>query len=329
MSIQLSRTTAGFVILLASAWLLKPLPTSAIGLKKATPPSTPGNFHVTAVTTNSVSFAWTASKAGSDPSFSYQLVQSTGLQFNLGARTSYTDTVVSGGATYSFYIFAEDSERNVSAPSPTLTVTLPAPPPPPQVQPDVPVITQVTPGPDTITVSWSEATPTADIGGYAVLINGTNALDNYGVAVEGTNFYTATEWEILNLVPETTYAVAVTAFSKNGTLSATSSSIDVTTTTPPNTNAPTAPGDLTGYSDGGGEAIMSWTPSTSVNTPQAQIEYRIYVNGIHEIDSDTIGQTTQVYVFPDGTGDPQPVYVVAVDQYGNVSPPSNVVLIDF
>ena len=74
---------------------------------------------------------------------------------------------------------------------------------------------------------------------------------------------------------------------------------------------------------------MSWNPSTSVNTPQAQIEYRIYVNGILELDSDTIGQTTQVYVFPNGTGDPQPVYVVAVDQYGNVSPPSNTVNIDF
>jgi hypothetical protein len=32
----------------------------------------------------------------------------------------------------------------------------------------------------------------------------------------------------------------------------------VTTTTAPNTTTPTAPTNLTGYSDGGGEAIMSW-----------------------------------------------------------------------
>ena len=48
------------------------------------------------------------------------------------------------------------------------------------------------PEPDSITVSWAEATPAADIGGYSVLIDGTNAF-YYGVVADGGNFCTATE----------------------------------------------------------------------------------------------------------------------------------------
>lgn len=315
---------SGIVAVLLTASLLAP--TSAFSYGRQTPPSTPGNFHVTAVTTNGVSFAWTASKAGSSGKFVYVIYQSTGLQFNVGTGTSATITTVAPGATYSFYIEAV-APPEASAPSPEVTVTIPAPPPPPPIIPAAPVITSVSNAPSTITVSWTEATPADEIAGYAVFVDGTNAFD-FGVGAIGTNFYTSTEWMIFNLTPDTTYSIVVVAQSTTGE-QARSEAVSATTTTPPNTTPPTAPTDLTGGSDGGGEAIVAWNPSTSVNEPQSQIYYRIYVNGIHEVDADTIGQTTEVYVFPDGTGDPQPVYIVAVDQYGNVSPPSNVLDIEF
>jgi hypothetical protein len=313
---------------LTVASLLEPVSASAgsFSFRRVTPPSTPGNFHVTAVTTNSVSFSWTASRAGSSGNFVYVIFQSTGLQFNVGNGTSATITTVSPGATYSFYIEAV-AGTEASAPSPEVTVTLPAPPPPPQITPEAPVISGASATPSSITVSWTEATPADEIAGYAVFVNGTNAFD-FGVGAIGTNFYTSTEWMIFNLTPDTTYSIVVVAQSTTGE-QAKSDPISVTTTIPPNTTPPTAPTNLTGGSDGGGEAIVSWNPSTSVNEPQSQIYYRIYVKGIHEVDADTIGQTTEVYVFPDGTGDPQPVYVVAVDQYGNVSAPSNTLMVDF
>ncbi len=315
---------------LTAASLMEPVSASAgpFGFGRATPPSTPGNFHVTATTDSSVTFAWTASKAGSDPHFVYEIERNDGYILNFGDVTSGTWTVgLEAGQTYSFEIFAIDSNNKASAPSPAVTVTLPVPPPPPQIIPDAPVISGASAAPSSITVSWTEATPADEIAGYAVFVDGTNAFD-FGVGAIGTNFYTSTEWMIFNLTPDTTYSVVVVAQSTTGE-QASSAPVSVTTTTPPNTNAPTAPTNLTGGSDGGGEAIVSWTPSTSVNEPQSQIYYRIYVNGIHEVDADVIGQTTQVYVFPDGTGDPQPVYVVAVDQYGNTSAPSNILMVDF
>ena len=323
--------TAGMAALFAAAWLLEPLAAPASGFRSATPPSTPGNFHVTAVTDSSVSFAWTASKPGSDPSFVYEIVNATtGFINNVGTVSSYTWTFgLQAGDTYSFYIRAHDSDNKVSANSPTVTVTLPGPPPPPpQVQPDAPVITQVSVTPTSMTVSWSEATPPGEVGGYVVFVDGTNALA-LGAMAEGNTFFTnSTQWNIPNLTPDTTYTINIVAFSDNESLQTSSAPLNVTTTTPPNTIPPTAPSGLNGFGDGGGEAIINWNPSTSVNEPQSQIYYKIFINGVFDVFDSGVGQTTQVYIFPRGASVPAQVYVVAEDQYGNASAPSNILTLN-
>jgi len=305
-------------VMFTLASLLQPVSASAKVIK-ATPPSTPGNFHVTGTTTSSVSLAWTASKAGSDSKFVYEIVRANdGYILNFGSVTSGTWNVgLQGGQTYSFYIFAIDSDNNKSANSSTVTVTLPAPPPPPP--PPAPVVSLVSVTPTTITVEW----PAVDLeAAYVLYVN--------GVADSGNNleFDAETEWTVINLAQGTTYTITVEAVDFGGT-SPMSNPVTATTTTTTNTIAPTAPTGLTGASDGGGEAIVSWNPSTSPYESQSQIEYLFYVNGMLEADADTIGQTIDQYVFPNGPGDPQQVYVVAVDQYGNVSPPSNILTIDF
>jgi len=317
------RALAPFITGISAGLLTASLlaPTSAFAFGRQTPPSTPGNFHVSALTTSSVTFSWTASRPGSSKNFVYVIFESTGLQFNVGNGTSATITTVAPGVTYSFYIEAV-AGTEASAPSPIVTVTIPSPPPPPPIIPAAPVITSVSTTPATITVSWTEATPASELDGTFLVINGESPF-YFGVYENSL-----TDWTVFNLTPNTTYAIEVGAESKTGNITY-SAPINVTTPAPPNTNAPTAPTGLTGYSDGGGEAILSWNPSTSPNEPQSQIEYEIFVNGSNEVDSDVIGQTSQVYVFPNGPGDPQSVYVVAVDQYGNVSPPSNVLEIEF
>lgn len=123
--LQLMACAFGAALTVAS--LVEPLSASA-ALKRTTPPSTPGNFHVTGTTTGSVSFAWTASKAGSDRSFVYEIERGDGYILNFGTVTSGTwDVGLVGGETYSFFIFAIDSDNKASADSPTVTVTLPAP----------------------------------------------------------------------------------------------------------------------------------------------------------------------------------------------------------
>lgn len=136
-----------------------------------------------------------------------------------------------------------------------------------------------------------------------------------------------------NLWPGTNFTVNIVAYSLNGVtgaLTATSAPATVTTatsTTVPNPNAPTAPTNLTGWGDGGGEAIISWNPSTSPNEGQSQIQYTIYINGVLDVFDSSVGVTQQVYIFPRGATVPAQVFVVAVDQFGNQSLPSNVLTI--
>jgi hypothetical protein len=308
----------------AVAWLLTP---AALAAPKRTPPSTPGSFHVTGATQSpaSVTFAWTASKAGSDPSFFYVIInKTTGLSLNVGKVTSYTWTEVEAGGTYSFYIYAADLDNDVSANSPVVTTTIPGTPIPTAVQPAPPVITQLTATSESLTVSWSESTPGNEIGSYAVLVNGME------VSSPPSNTLTATA---TNLWPGTTFTVNIVAYSLNGqtgALTATSAPMTVTTaasTSGPNPAAPTAPTNLTGWGDGGGEAIISWNPSTSVNEAQSQIQYNIYIDGVLDSFDSSVGVTQQVYIFPRGATVPAQVFVVAVDQFGNQSLPSNILTI--
>jgi hypothetical protein len=250
--------------------------------------------------------------------------KTTGLSLNVGNVTSYTWTEVEAGGTYSFYIYAADSDNDVSADSPVVTLTVPGTPIPTAVQPAAPVITQISATSDTITVSWTEATPVNEIGSYRVLVNG------MAVASPPAN---STMANATNLWPGTNFTVNVVAYSLNGTtgaLATTSAPATVTTATStnvPNPTAPTAPTNLAGGGDGGGEAIVSWNPSTSPNEAQSQIQYNIYIDGVLDTFDSSVGVTQQVYIFPRGATVPAQVFVVAVDQFGNQSLPSNVLTI--
>ncbi len=294
------------------------------------PLNPPGNFHVAATTNSSVSFAWNPVTGAI-----YELFNdTTGLDFNLGDVTSYTWTGLQAGDTYSFHIVAVVNNL-ASANSPEVTVTIPgAPPTPPAVQPATPVITSTSATTDSITVTWRESTPVSELNGYALLVNGIGALGGASAPAGAT---TAT---FTGLWPGYTFSVQVMVWSKNGVtgaLTAKSASVTVTTAAgpPPPANAPAAPTGLTGSGDGGGEAIISWNPSTSVNTPQADIQYLIYIDGVVDLNDSstasqgTTGDTTNIYIFPRGADIPAQVLVVAVDQFGNTSAPSNVLTIPY
>lgn len=287
-----------------------------------TPPSTPGDFHVTAVTETSITFAWSPSKAGTDSKFVYvinELSPSDGFSLNVGDVTSYNWTFVSESTTYTFEIYAADSNNHVSAPSAPITVTTPPTP----IIPAAPVITGATSTPETITISWTEATPSSDMNGYGILVNG---LGIYPVELNTTNSAEATSATVGGLFPLTTYSIQVIAVSATFD-EATSEVVSATTTVSSNNIPPTAPTDLTlTYDPGTGLPDLSWNASSSPYEPSSEIQYLILENGLPDFDdSPPPGQTYADYVFDRfGTGQMQ-VTVVAIDQYGNVSPPSNVV----
>lgn len=317
---------AAKAVALGIAVAMLSLPAQGNSRRGSTPPSTPGDFHVTGITTSSVSFAWNASTPGSGGKLGYNITNdTTGFIDNVGNVTSTTWTIgVQAGGTYSFHIeaYSGTSGPLVSAPSPEVTVTLLGTPLPTPVKPAPPVITQANPTSNTITVAWTESTPADEINSFTVLINGIPD----GGGPSGTTASTAT-----GLASSYTFTITVVAYSLNGTtgsLSTTSAPVTVTTaaatTAPAPPSALTAPTDLTGGGDGGGEAIISWNPSTSANEPQADIQYDIYIDGVLDSFDSTVGQTQNIYIFPRGATEPASVWVVAVDNLGNTSAPSNV-----
>ena len=321
----MNRGTAARIVALGIAVAMLSAPALANSRKEPTPPSTPGNFHVTATTTSSVTFAWNPSTNGTGGSLGYDIVNdTTGFSLNVGNVTTTTWTIgVEAGGTYSFHIYAYSGYTDVSANSPEITATLHGTPLPVPVKPAPPVITKTSVTSNTITVVWTEANPANEISSYTVAIN--------GIADGSSNATTLTALST-GLLPSYTYSVTVTAYSLSGTTgSLTTTGAPVTVTTAASTTSPappsvlTAPTDLTGGGDGGGEAIVSWNPSTSANEPQQDIQYVFYEAGVLDSYDGTVGDTTDVYIFPRGATDPVPVFVVAIDNLGNVSVPSNVI----
>ena len=178
--------------------------------RQPTPPSTPGNFHVTAKTNSSVSFAWNPSTSGSGGSLGYNIINdTTGFNLNVGDVTSYTWTIgVEAGGTYSFHIEAYSGSELDSAPSPEVTVTLLGTPLPTPVKPAAPVITHVSVTSNTITVVWTESTPANEINGYTITVNGIGD----GISKASTTTAVAT-----GLILSYSYTVTVTAQSLSGT----------------------------------------------------------------------------------------------------------------
>ena len=317
---------AAKAVALGIAVAMLSLPAQGTSRRGAAPPSTPSDFHVTGITTSSVSFAWNASTPGSGGKLGYNITNdTTGFIDNVGNVTGDTWTIgVQAGGTYSFHIEAYSGAGGtlVSANSPEVTVTLLGTPLPTPVKPAPPVITQANATSNTITVAWTESTPANEINSFTVLINGIPD----GGGPSGTTASAAT-----GLASSYTFTITVVAYSLNGTtgsLSTTSAPVTVTTAAATSAPAPpsvlTAPTDLTGGGDGGGEAIISWNPSTSANEPQADIQYDIYIDGVLDSFDSTVGQTQNIYIFPRGAAEPASVWLVAVDNLGNTSAPSNV-----
>jgi acid phosphatase type 7 len=90
----------------------------------ATPPTPPANLTATASGSGRVQLSWIA--ASDDSSVvGYEVFREGQLLATIGDLTSYADTNVLPGTTYSYQVRARDAEGNRSEPSNTATVTTP------------------------------------------------------------------------------------------------------------------------------------------------------------------------------------------------------------
>jgi chitodextrinase len=146
------------------------------------------------------------------------IVRRNGAQMATPATTSYLDTGLSPGQTYSYTVAARDAAGNTSPDTPSQSVTTPVPPPVDTSPPSVPSNLVATPGSNAIGLSWSPSTDNVQVTGYVVRRNGTP------VATIPTAGYVDT-----GLSASTTYTFTVSAVDAAANASAQSAPVTATT----------------------------------------------------------------------------------------------------
>jgi hypothetical protein len=159
-------------------------------------------------------------------------------------------------------------------------------------------------GATTAALSWGPATDERWVAGYRVSRNGTVVATTTGLS-----------WSDTGLTPNTTYSYSVVAFdnANNASLPATASA-----TTLPDTQAPSAPTNLTATVSKGGVTALAWGASTDANGVAG---YRLYRNG------SLFATTTATSYSAKKARGTWTWYVVAFDAGGNVSGQSNSVTV--
>jgi chitodextrinase len=288
-----------------------------------TPPSQPTNLHVTAVTQTSVTLAWNASTDNVGVrSYSLWHEGLNGVVSVDHPQTTATWSSLRPSQTLTFRVTAFDAMYNASAPSDPATVTTL----PDTTAPSTPSGLTV----DTVTASkvlltWNSGTDQFNPVRHEILVNGVPTESAFSTQPAGTNPRPPVQsaW-VRQLDPSTSYELSVRAVDPSGNVSASSNTVSATTQASTDTAAPTSPTLLTAF-DGGNsscpeELWLTWTASTD-DVPG--IEYEVRVNGtIIEVVPGGIQTVTYTEVLGANT-----VTIVAVDQAGNASAPSNAITV--
>jgi hypothetical protein len=290
-----------------------------------TAPTQPTNLRATQVTQTSVSLEWNPSTDNVGVMYySVSMDGHPGVINVWDGETSTTWSFLKPGQTVTFRVRAYDAQSNASTPSNSVTVTT-LPPSPPS-GPSGLAVQQVTSS--KVLLRWDSGhDPTGPVT-HEVLVNGVPTTNAVSTIAPGT-------WPppsvlgawVRQLDPSTTYQFSVRAFDASGDELGTSNVVSATTA-PSQTGDTTAPSTptLLRARDGGTswcpeELLLEWTQSSDNVDPVTSIEYEIRINGL--INEVATGATKWV-AYTDIPG-ANTITIVAVDQAGNASAPSNAI----
>jgi chitodextrinase len=216
-----------------------------------TAPTTPTALSATSATTTSVSLSWNAST--DNVGVTGYNVYRDGTLLGSTSSTSYTAGSLACGKSYTFAIEAKDAAGNISQ---RASLTAPTAPCPDTVAPTAPAALTVTSAAATsISVSWGASLDAVGVVGYDVFKNGSNV---------GTT--TSTNYTFGSLTCGTSYTLGVEARDAAGNHSTRTSIVTATpacpTPPPADTQAPTAPTNVTKTAATETSISVSWTAST-------------------------------------------------------------------
>ena len=286
-----------------------------------TPPTQPTNLHVTEVSQTSVTLAWNASTDNvAVRSYSLWGEGLSGVVSVTHPQTTATWSGLRPGQTVTFHVSAFDANYNASTPSTGATATTLADTTAPTTPSGLTVSTVTA---SKVLLTWNSGTDTFQPVRHEILVNGVPSDDVFSTVPAGTIPRPAVQsaW-VRQLDPSTAYELGVRAIDPSGNVSQTSNTVNATTAASTDTVAPTTPTLLSAF-DGGSsfcpeELWLRWTASSD-NEPPSGLEYEVRVNGtINEVVPGATGTITYTEVLGANT-----VTIVAVDQAGNASAPSN------
>src|SRR5436853_4139764 len=225
-------------------------------------PSTPAGLTASAASSSRINLSWLA--ATDNVGVIRYSVYRDGVQIASVPGTSYSNTGLSAGTTYSYTVAASDAARNASAQSSAVSATTKAPLD--TQAPSIPTnlaASAITP--TTLTLSWNAATDNVAVAGYSVYLNGTLLLSP-----------SSTSAQIIELTPDFTRSFTVAAFDAAGNASAPSAPLSVTTPPLADTTAPTTPSGVAASALTSSSLTLSWSPATD---NVGVTGYRVYRNG--------------------------------------------------
>ena len=210
-------------------------------------PTAPGNLRSTGASENSVGLAWDASEDN---------VGVTGYVVTYGSETvevEGTSTTVTGLAEnteYTFTVVAKDAAGNTSDAGGPLTVRTAQGPD--RVAPSAPANLEVTgKTQSSISLSWLASTDNVGVTGYDVVSGGTVVKS-----------VTGTEATVDGLEPDTAYTYTVVAKDAAGNTSAPSAAVTGRTDKAPDTQKPTAPGNLRATDATENSIALAWNEAS-------------------------------------------------------------------
>lgn len=227
-----------------------------------TTPSVPTNLVAGTVNSNQVNLSWTAST--DNVSVTGYRVYRDGAQVATTTGTTYTDNAVNQQTTYQYTIAAYDAAGNVSAQTAPLSVTTP------QffdfIAPSAPanLTATVASGPQ-VNLSWTASTDNVGVTGYEVWRDGSQIA-----IVTGTNYSDTA------VAAGETHSYTVRAYDDAANVSIASNTATVTLPTP-DTQAPSAPANLSAVAADSSTVNLSWTASTD---NVGVTGYRVYRDGV-------------------------------------------------
>jgi len=280
----------------SGAWAMQMVAFKGASTTDTTAPTVPTGLAASAASSNQINLTWTAST--DNVAVTGYRIYRNGVAVGTSSTTSYSDTGLSSGVSYSYTVAAYDAAGNTSSQSSAASATTPD-----TVAPSVPAgLSAVAVSSTQINLTWTASTDNVGVAGYRITRNG---------SIVGTS--TGAAYSDAGLVSGSSYTYAVAAYDAAGNISANSSSASATT---PDVVAPTAPTVLSAVAVSSTQITLSWNASTD---NVGVTGYRIYRNGspvgnsssTSYTDSGLISATTYTYT------------VAALDAAGNVSPLSN------